>query len=61
MYYRKLYDPQEDTETAARHERTIAPGCRKLYDPQEDTETSVPSPYAEAQEEPQALRSARGY
>ena len=36
---RKLYDPQEDTETLTRSQRVKTPQRRKLYDPQEDTET----------------------
>ena len=35
---RKLYDPQEDTETGGGTCEYVAPD-RKLYDPQEDTET----------------------
>ncbi len=36
---RKLYDPQEDTETSARVRIMGLTAYRKLYDPQEDTET----------------------
>ena len=56
---RKLYDPQEDTETQL--PRPAPAGHdRKLYDPQEDTET-LPPEAAAGVEAPQALRSARGY
>ena len=36
---RKLYDPQEDTETKVDYATARIDECRKLYDPQEDTET----------------------
>ncbi len=39
MANRKLYDPQEDTETNHRGHRHRTGPLRKLYDPQEDTET----------------------
>ena len=38
-FCRKLYDPQEDTETQLLALRLAEGGDRKLYDPQEDTET----------------------
>ena len=37
--HRKLYDPQEDTETRPRRAILCRSSARKLYDPQEDTET----------------------
>ena len=37
---RKLYDPQEDTETVLHAPKFYSDTIRKLYDPQEDTETS---------------------
>ena len=39
MANRKLYDPQEDTETIHRGHRHRTGPLRKLYDPPEDTET----------------------
>ena len=57
---RKLYDPQEDTETRAALRGDQHDPDRKLYDPQEDTETRWRAT-APVQIRPQALRSARGY